>query len=248
MKEQLLREYVRTILLEKANGLDDNQAREILKKFPKGLAQLGVDPSQIDQLQVLGVGTRGAAFAIGDKVLKVTADDREAQAAARLIGSKHNNLVKVYKVIKFGKTGAYGVFQEKLNPLPSDQETEFNNALVNTGLPVWIKAANYDWGQAKVKVKQYILKKVKDKVGNFNSPEAQELVKKANADWQLLVNKYKIGELFDEIKALGVNFSDFHAGNLMRRADGTLVIIDLGNSVIQGADGHVDSIEERKHR
>lgn len=246
--EQLLREYVKSILLEKANSLDDNQAREILKKFPKGLAQLGVDPNTIDQLQVLGVGTRGAAFAVGDKVLKVTGDDREAQASARLVGGKHNNLVKVYKVIKLGKTGAFAIFQEKLNPLPKDQETEFNNALVNTGLPVWIKAANYDWGQAKAKVKQYILQKVKKKVGNYNSPEAQELVNKANADWQLLVKKYKIGELFDEIKALGVNFSDFHAGNLMKRDDGTLVIIDLGNSVIQGADGHVDSIEERRKR
>lgn len=225
--------------------MSDSDAKELLKKFPKGLARLGLSPSKVDSLQVLGTGTRGTAFEFGDKVLKVTNDAQEARAAATLVGKDVQNVCRYFAVVKFGDTDNYGIVQEKLKPLPAEAAKEFNDALVATGLPIWIKRAGGSWDEAKKLTKEYILGQVKKKFGdNLNSPKAQEYARSINSSWNDLVKKYGLRDIFNTLTELGIDFHDYHAGNMMVRDDGTLVLIDLGMSKIRGGGGKIDTITQ----
>jgi hypothetical protein len=237
------------ILIREGEAIDADKSKELLKKFPKGMAKLGLNVNKIDSLPVLGTGTRGTALDIGGgKVLKVTNDDKEAEAASALVGKDIKNVVHFYAVWRFGDTGFFGILQEKLQPLPKDEAKAFNNALVATGLPIWIKRAEGSWDNAKKLTKEFIVSQVKKKYGgNLNSPEAQEFVKDINSKWNALVTKYGLRDMFNTLTELGIDFHDYHAGNMMTRDDGTLVLIDLGMSNVRGG-GKINTITERRKK
>jgi len=237
---------LRSLLSEASGPIDAEQAKGLLDKFPKGLAGLGINAKNAGSFAVLGTGTRGTAFDVGgDRVLKVTNDEHEAQAAAVLVNKDIKNIVRVYAVVHFGDTPYYGILQEKLQPLPADVANEFNDALVATALPIWIKRANGSWDEVKKLTKQYILKQVKEKFGldKLNTPQAQQFAQNINSKWNELVNKYGLRDIFKTLTELGIDFHDYHAGNMMVRDDGTLVLIDLGMSKIRGA-GKISTITQ----
>lgn len=239
-----LRSLVRESLLIEG-PIDPDQSKQLIKKFPKGMAALGIDPQKADKLQVLGTGNRGTALDLGDKVLKVTNDSKEAEAASVIAGKDIKGIVRVYDVWQFGDTGAFGITQEKLQPLSKQEADEFNKALVSTGLPIWIKRSGGSWDKAKELTKQHVADQIKKKFGSFSSPEAKAFAKAANEQWNMLVNKFGLKNTFQTLVSLGIDFHDYHAGNMMKRDNGDLVLIDLGLSRIQGA-GKVKAINERE--
>ena len=233
--------------LNEADGstTDESSAKEILKKFPKGMKALGIN--NVDSLKVLGIGTRGTAFDMGGgKVLKITNDEKEAGAASVLLGKKINNIVNFFAVKKLKDTPYYVIVQEKLQPLSPEHSKAFNDALVMTGLPIWIKRASGSWETAKKLTKDYILSQVKKKFPDkFDSPEAKAFATSANKSWNTLVNTYGLKEMFSTLTDLGIDFHDYHAGNMMQRDDGTLVLIDLGMSKIRASGGDVEMITQQ---
>jgi hypothetical protein len=234
---------------EASGAVKPDEAKELIKKFPKGMKKLGIDPSKADTLQVLGIGTRGTAFDLGNRVLKITNDASEAAVANILKGKNLSNVVNFYDVWAFGDTGFFGVTQEKLLPLSKADSKKFNDAILATGLPVWMRSSEADWAKVKEKVKSFIIRQVKKKFPeNYNSQEAKDFVKSINDQWNLLVKEYKIRDLFNTLNSLGIGFHDYHAGNMMKRSDGSLVLIDLGMSKIAGPTGSVETIEERLRR
>ena len=237
---------LRELLREENTPVAADDAKALLKKYPKGLARLGIDVKKVDSLPQLGTGTRGTAFDLGSgKVLKVTNDDREAQAASVLAGKDVKNVVRFFAVVRFGDSPYYGIVQEKLNPLPADAAKAFNDALVATGLPIWIKRANGSWDAAKKLTREYIFSQVKKKFGdNLNSPQAQEYARGINEKWNDLVRRYGLRDIFNTLTELGIDFHDYHAGNMMVREDGTLVLIDLGMSKIRSSGGKIDTITQ----
>ena len=66
--------------------------------------------------ETVGCGTYGCAYGYNDKVLKLTLDDSEAQAAARLLraGGNHWNVYKIFNVYKLKSAGVYAIIQERL--------------------------------------------------------------------------------------------------------------------------------------
>jgi hypothetical protein len=247
---KLLREVIKNLLIVEAAAIEEVEAREIIERFPKGLRKYGVDASKVKSFKKLGTGTRGTAFDVGGgKVLKVTNDLKETQAAAKLMGKDLPNIVKYFGVWKFGDSGTFGITQEFLYPISKEDGKELNAALVKTGLPVWLKKSGYDWDASKELVKKYVLDQVKSRFkGGETSEEAKAFAKEALVAWDLLVSKYKIRDMFKTLQGLGIDFHDFHAGNVMRRQDGSIVLIDLGYSKISGDDGAVDTINERLTR
>jgi hypothetical protein len=231
------------LLLEENQPIDAEQAMQLMKKFPKGMKKMGVNP---DALRKIATGTRGTAFDAGnDKVFKVTNDEKEAQAASVMVGKDIKNIVHFYGVCRFGDTPFYGIMQEKLEPLPKEASNAFNKALVATGLPIWIKRAEGNWDNAKKLTKQYILEQVKKKFSdNLNSPDAQAYARGINEQWNLLVTKFGPRDMFNTLTQLGIDFHDYHAGNLMQRADGTMVLIDLGMSKVSGGGGNIETINQ----
>ena len=222
-----------------------DQTKELLKKFPKGVAKLGI--KDVDGLQQLGsTGTHGTAFDLGDKVLKVTDDEREAKAASALVGKDVKGVVNFYGVWSLGNTGAYAILQEKLLPINASEAKSFNDALVTTAFPLWAKRAGGSWDKVKALTKDYVKDTVKKKFKSFDSPEAKEFIAKANEQWNLLVKKYGVKELFETLTELGIEFSDYHAGNMMKREDGMLVLIDLGQSKV-GKAGTIQTITQQSN-
>lgn len=240
------RKLVSEALVAESSAVDVEGAKEVLKRFPKGMKKVGVDVAKVDTMQPLGTGTRGTAFDVGsDRVVKVTNDAKEAQAASALVGKDIPGIVRFYAVWKFGDSSLYGVLQEKLEPISDEEGKEFNAALVATGLPVWIKRSGGDWNNAKALTKQYVLDNIKKKfAGNMNSPEAQAFAKKANEGWNNLVTKWRLRDTFKTLTEIGIDFHDYHAGNMMRRKDGTLVLIDLGMSNIRAQGGEIETVTE----
>lgn len=222
-----------------------SMAVRLVRSFPKGMAKLGVDVDALEGLQAW-TGTRGTAFDLGNgKILKITNDEKEAMTSSILVGKELPNIVKFYAVWRFKDTNFYGIMQEKLEPLPDADGKEFNDALIATRLPVWIHESGYDFEKAKELTKKYIISQVKKKFSsNPNSPEAQQYAHAINSKWNVLVKKFNMRDIFNTLKQLGIDFHDFHAGNLMRRQDGTLVLIDLGMSKVKGATGNIETITQ----
>lgn len=214
-----------------------SHAREILRKFKKGISKLGIKESEIESLPVLGTGTHGTAFQMpSGQVLKITNDSKEAGSSAALINKDVAGVAKIYDVWEFGDTGLYGLIAEKVYPISDSDAKEFNDALVATGLPVWIKQSYNDWSGVKKLTKAHIFRTIRKKFpDNHNSPAAQRYAHEINEQWKLLLKKYQIRKMFDTMNNLGIDFHDYHAGNLMRRENGELVIIDLGISVLRNS-------------
>ena len=81
--------------------------------------------------KLLGCGSYGCAYEYGNKVLKLTLDKSEVEAAAKLMQLKdHKNIYKIFNVYKLGKWAAWAIIQEKLNE--PDGDIEFvANSLIN---------------------------------------------------------------------------------------------------------------------
>ncbi len=229
----------------RAPPIGKEMAAKIVSKFPKGMAKFGIDAKAISAMESW-TGTNGTAFDLGNgKVFKITRDQKEAATSAVLIGKELTNIVRIYAVWRFKDTNFYGILQEKLEPLPDADGKAFNDALVATRLPVWIHKSGYDFEKAKEMTKQFIISQVKERFkDNANSPEAQKFAHSINDKWNMLVKRFNMREMFNTLKQLGIDFADFHAGNLMRRPDGTLVLIDLGQSKVTGGGGDIDTITQ----
>jgi len=230
-----LRRLVREALIFEAKEnkpVTPDEAKELLKRFPKGAAKLGI--KDVDSLQPIGTGTRGTVFEVGDKVLKVTNDGKEAHAASILVGKNVSGVVNFYGVWSLGDTGTFAILQEKLQTISAEEGKSFNDALVTTAFPLWVKRAGGSWDKVKELTKEHIKETAKKKFKSFTSPEAQKFIAHANEQWSLLVKKYGVKGLFETLTELGIDFHDYHAGNMMKRDDGTLVLIDLGMSNVRG--------------
>jgi hypothetical protein len=240
--------HVRKLIREAANSspVDASQSTEILAKFPKFLEKIGV--SDVGSLKTIATGTRGTALETPDgKVLKVTNDEKEAAASAALtgLGGDVPGVVKVYGVWNLGDSNVFAILQEKLVPISDAEGKEFNSALVITAVPLWIPKSGGDWAVVKEKTKAHIAAKAKKDFAGVSSPEAQEFVKKANTAWNLLVTKFHLRDLFQTLTAIGIDFHDYHAGNMMKRPDtGELVLIDLGMSKVRGKGGRIETVTE----
>lgn len=215
----------------------------------------------VDGLKQLGVGTMGVAYDLGgDKVLKITKDKREAQASAIVAGKNIPNIVQVYDIWKFPGVNWYGLIIEKLTPVSKEEEENLKQViLVNTaspkygnGFPQMLHVAGDDWNAAMKLLAQEMTQKAQkqaytkfpdadpakggkgmqdQRVTDFVRAEAGKTIQ----GFDLLTKEYKMRQLFKSLKSLGVQYYDFHGGNYGRRADGTLVLFDLGRSISKGA-------------
>lgn len=203
--------------------VDEPEALQIAQKFSKALGKKGID---VRSLKPIAAGTRGVAFDAGnDKVLKITGDDREASASSRLQGSTSESLVKIYDVWQFSGIDAYGILQEKLADLSAAEVKEFNNALILTRFPIFLAKSGYDWDAAKNDMKEYARDAIKS---------GKVAPQQFNDAWGTLV-KFGMRKIHDALGELGISFHDYHGGNLMKRSDGSVVLIDPGMSKVAGS-------------
>ena len=169
---------------------------------------------QIKKIKALDSGSKGIAYDIGNKVLKITTDKSEADASSLLVGKKLKGVSKFYDVFKYeGEDkllrNTYVIIQEKLKDDMSaaiKAHAEFRK---------WFDATISDRVPGTKGI-SFSYEKYKDKAKEELSPE--------------LFNLY-IGLM--ELQKYKIEWDDFHTGNILFRGK-MPVIIDLGYSKSPG--------------
>lgn len=217
-------------------GIAPEQGLELVRQYADKLSRtFGIHVQ--GSPPVLGYGEHGTAFDLGDMVLKLTDDRKEATAAAKLRDAPKDFAVHVEAVFELGTTRVYGVYQEKLQPLPAHARSSIERAMVQLDF----REALEDGGN------------VHDFVISFEGTmrelqaggEEREMGKMRSAYGVL--ERYGIFEIARGLESMGISFSDYKTngkndtGNLMMR-DGKVVVIDLGNSKVAGG-GKIDVVE-----
>lgn len=154
-------------------------------------------------LKFISSGSFGNAYKIGDKVLKITSDKREAKSVNDIIKLGGNDSIVRYYSINIYKNN-YIILMDYLNPLEA-----------------YIKDDN---------LKKMIVDCLDIIYDNWNSLSIEELVEKISDKWVL--NKYdfiyidKVFNLYFNIKDL-IRNPDIHIGNIGVDKEGRFLIFDF---------------------
>lgn len=193
--------------------------------------------TSLQQLQKLGQGSQGVAYAIdGERVLKVTRDASEARSSNSLRGKKLKSVSNIYDVFKFPGTNAfYGIVLEKIIPLPQWPDDKFKHS---------IEAVSDDLQ----------LKNLLQKHGGNWSQVWPEMLQMIHRDPMLNKQEEGLKQAFDALQTAAVdlqqagikNYFDIHSDNIGKRANGSLVLFDIGFSGEGGEEPGV--LSERKNR
>jgi len=239
----------------------------------------------------LGSGTMGSAYLFGDKVCKITSDDAEAMAAAKIAGMSHPN---VYKIRKVGQrqrqftempNQRYVIIYDLVGDpdaklsYPPKEAQDIIQSLHNTA-----ESIKYNWTNnfpallekaAQTAQNEPSIFDIQIKGGNY-LPRLEELVRLSGMNssegkafmlaW-MFVNGY-YGDCMDNAENVlrclddkrydyvdqvckgltflsqnGIMFKDLKTTNVLSLDDGTLVIIDIGKSVVRGGSAIFDQIK-----
>lgn len=228
-------------------GQLDADADKILQAFKDKLAKKGIKPG----IPKLGTGTMGVAYDLGDRVLKITKDAREAKASSIVAGKTIPNIVQVYEIWKFSGVEWYGLIIEKLTPLSKEEENQLTQAVINTKFTMLLHQAGDDWNKAMQMLAQQSLQNLQKQAyqqfpdadpakggQGMNNPQVLQFIRagatKTIQDFDKVTKEYNMRQLFKSLKSLGIQYYDFHGGNYGLRSDGTLVLFDLGRSISKG--------------
>lgn len=196
----------------------------VMLKHRDCVERLGlIDPVK----QKLGKGAFGAAYEVdlgGKSVLKFTRDPSEAQASAVLLGKHHKNIVDIHRIWVMSEThrhglrGWYAIHRSYMTPLSKKDATLvdllfdlYNDMSLDLKFPKATHRAMAD------KWRSYLRDDLIEN-GMTTGPfleRGMELLR-------------QIGEAVHAMHSMGIDWEDVHSGNLMRRADGTLVVADVG--------------------
>ncbi len=190
--------------------------------------------------KLLGSGGMGSAFEIKNgKVLKVTIDDSEAKAMNIVKNYPHPNIVKVNRVFKVKGNNRYFIDQEKLLPIP--KEFKFGKAET---LEIFYSFASQKL--KKMNVKDAIKKTQEDfKEYDENHIKKEKWFNSNKEAQKLILDTLKATK---HLQQLGINFQDFHMGNILRDKNGNYKLIDLGLSVGPGLKkSNIKQIREKNN-
>ena len=205
----------------------------------------------VRRLKKLGSGEMGVAYDIGNRrVLKVTTDEHEARNANYVRGKSYEHIGKVFDVFRFRDETAkgqkiYGIEQEFLTNLSADEKAEFDSFVMGSAfrneLIDVVATANWDGiVQAYREFQQgEVRKDLGYPEGSPPSPmkekKLQATVARDVARFNQVMSKFSMPEIVNDLRLAGIQFADFHGGNLMKR-DGKFVINDLGGAKSAGGE------------
>lgn len=256
------------VVNEKLSTVGKDSLDQTLKLNAKRL--MAVKNIDVEKLHALGNGEMGIAYDMGGgKVLKVTTDAAEAKSSNLIKGRNLTHVVRIDDVFRFGKSVAkeplYGIVQEKLTPLSDAEKGEFRHAIAfvreNGQLLEMLATRNWDdftkaiYALAYDDAENEISADARDRGDQVdrNSPLFQRQAKRSAENMQRFVisrlQQFGVREMSRELQSVGIQFADYHEGNLMKRG-GQFVITDLGASKSKGPEpdvfeGIIQGIVER---
>jgi hypothetical protein len=187
------------------------------------LVARGVNP---EGMKYLGAGNNGMAWQLADaRVLKVTTDDAEAHVASHLKNKKFKHVFTIYDCWAFPGTyngeHVYGLITEAGLVKPSKQEQdEFDQMCKQIEMSYGEedehgnKEAAYDLWRGDLR----------QALQGFMAADIHPRIKRQVLE---MVKKYDLPGIAADMKKIGFQ-ADLHSGNIMKRPDGTFVVIDIG--------------------
>lgn len=165
----------------------------------------------IELVKFIGGGLWGIAYEIpGNRVLKITEDDREIENAKSLVGKNLDRLANIYKVYNIkGHSDKKVIIMEKLQPLNS----EYDKALdIFSGYFTDFYNGEWTWGEIAY---------------NGYEEDFDEYLKSAKYNGIPITDIYsEILQILEEAGSVGIQLTDMHAGN-MGLKNGQLAIFDI---------------------
>jgi cytidyltransferase-like protein len=180
--------------------------------------------------KVLGAGSYGVAFDLGNSmVLKVTTDVSEAKAMNHVKQNGHNlkHVVKVLDIFKFKEddmipdSGVFGIVMEKLEQLSNDEKVEFDKMMGSLDYVADLSnvfKTDKTW-EKHLETFEVTMKKMNVSNQRFSKERFDNMIE--------LCKKYQMPQINDELHSLNIVFLDFHGENVMKRGS-DYVMIDLG--------------------
>lgn len=169
--------------------------------------KINIDPKE---MKFISSGSNGNAYSLGDKVLKITTDKREAKMAWDLIKNDNKSIVKYYSVWRYKSKGMFWIIiMDKLEEL-----NEFiNNHLKNKQGYIDLSNLATDiifnkWGNL---TKELYLKEIEDEYV-LDTPFSKKLISQI---WDCYFNLKEMPKL------------DFHTYNLGYNKERVLVLFDI---------------------
>lgn len=220
----------------------------VLLSNMEALVPLGI---RAPLMQLLGRGSFGTAYRVRlfnrDSVIKLTRDPSEVQASTLLKGQTSKRIVHIHNLWSVKGTfdgdlrGWYVIHREYLTPL-SKRDSAIVEAIFvvygDTSLDLVFPRSSRQHAMIQ-KWRGYLREEMMgegvpvDDEGVAMSMGNPKIVRRAV---QLLLH---IGQGIDEMHRAGIDWEDVHSGNIMRNANGKLVIADVGYGLIHN-DFHAE--------
>ncbi len=234
IKNKKLKEVEIPSYINKHNYDNFIQGEKLIgKQIENNLKKLLAKGIDIKGAKQIGSGGNGKAYQLknGD-IFKITADESEAKTSNYIKKLNTKHLVKIKDVFKFPPNANlpgtfYGVLQEKLFPLPKEQGM---NIAYGVAKIRYLADGDYyvlfrPWHEVRSIVADTIVKwehneSLKKK---YNKRDIEEGIIAVR-----FLDSIGFGNIINELYDNDIEFGDFGAGNIMKRTDGTLVLIDLG--------------------
>jgi len=210
----------------------------------KKLLAKGIDLRGAKQI---GSGGNGKAYQLKNgNIFKITIDESEAKTSnyIKKINTKH--LVKIKDVFKFPTNPNlpgtfYGILQEKLLPLPKEQAMDISYSVAKIR-----HLADGDW-YVLFRPWQEVRSIVADTIIKWEHNESlKKKYNKRDIEEGIIAIRFLdslgFGNIINELYENDIEFGDFGAGNVMKRSDGTLVLIDLGGDSINPDDQSIEML------
>lgn len=179
-------------------------------------------------VKYIGSGVNGDAYDIGDKVIKLTTDESEANLAHKFSGKNFKHIANVYKVSRYQYTPGsyiYIIILEKLRMFDEDENKLFQvYDMALSEYELFIGETGDDIS-------------FKDVIGNIAAPYLKHYFHKIriyiNSHKQEIINVYnQVKFAQKEIKAIMPkgsmdNLNDMHSGNVGMKPNGNIAFYDL---------------------
>lgn len=195
---------------------------EVIIRHRKGLSQLGlVNPwPKARGGQLLGTGTHGAAYDVGDRVLKLTNDHDEAIVSALIQGKSLKHVVKIYDVWSLADSARddedftykpwFAITREKL-VMPKKHDLDIMKTMFDfyedSSLDLWVsteRAMVARWRNA-----------LQGELANQSLTKAMSILRDVAAGAA-------------ELRSHGFDWTDFHDENILQSVSGVFKIVDVG--------------------
>jgi hypothetical protein len=189
----------------------DDEIRSVSKDKIREIARCFNKP--LKQIKHIGSGCIGSAFLLSPRrVLKVTTSRREFKGATKLIGKNHKNIYKVHKTFEAG--GKYFIITDRYYKVTKAQENILDMLTYNT---FTMGYKSNGWKRVRNQFLQAYDTHVEYN-GHYKGGSSEAVRK---------LIEYGVKNMVEELQRSRIKAGDFHEGNVMRKKNGQLVIIDL---------------------